>query len=126
MYFILISLSFQDRWKAYSTTIVNHMEEKLGDTKGVVRSHKSKDRQYNGQNKRTKEQTMINKTLHRKHTKDWATEIPLKMEWTHITPEGLAVPAPLMAPIKHYSNKLHMKMYTSEQDITQIHITTIY
>jgi hypothetical protein len=38
------------------------MEEKLGDTKGVVRSHKSKDRKYNDQNKRTKEQTMINKT----------------------------------------------------------------
>jgi len=56
------------------------MEEKLGDTKGVVRSHKSKDRKYNGQNKRTKEQTMINKTLQRKHTKDWTTEIPLKLE----------------------------------------------
>ena len=34
-------------------SLFNHMEEKLGDTKGVVRSHKSKDRHYNGQNKRT-------------------------------------------------------------------------
>ena len=37
---------------------------KIKDTKGVIRSYKSKDRQYNGQKK--KEQTMIYKTLHRK------------------------------------------------------------
>jgi hypothetical protein len=35
-----------------------------------------------------------------------------KTRMNSYTPECLAVPAPLMAPIKHDSNKLHMKMYT--------------
>ena len=30
------------------------MEEEFEDTKGVIRSRKSKDRQYNGQNKKAK------------------------------------------------------------------------
>ena len=34
--------------------------------KGVIRNCKSKDRQYNGKQKKTKRQTMISKTLHRK------------------------------------------------------------
>ena len=41
--------------------------KKLKDTKGVIRSRKSKkDRQFNGQKKLKKEQTMIYKILHRK------------------------------------------------------------
>jgi hypothetical protein len=43
------------------------MKEKFEDTKGVIRSCKSKDRQYNGaKRKKTKGQTTIYKTLHRK------------------------------------------------------------
>ena len=34
--------------------------------KGILRNRKLKDRHYNGQQKRTKGQTMIHKTLHRK------------------------------------------------------------
>jgi hypothetical protein len=37
--------------------------EKIDDTKGVIRSRKSKNRQHNGQKKKTKS---LNKTLHRK------------------------------------------------------------
>jgi hypothetical protein len=55
------------------------MQEEFEDTKGVIRIRKSqKDRQNNGQKKRTKEQTTIYKTLHTenqrsnntKHTKN--------------------------------------------------------
>ena len=43
------------------------LQEKIEDTKVVIRSCKTKkDRQHNGQRKRTKEQTTIYKTLHRK------------------------------------------------------------
>jgi len=41
--------------------------EKFQDSKGVIRSRQTKKYiQYNGQKKRTKWQTMIYKTLHRK------------------------------------------------------------
>ncbi len=33
------------------TTQKTNEEEKFGDTKGVIRSRKTKDRQYNGQQK---------------------------------------------------------------------------
>ena len=46
-------------------------QEKLEDNKGVIRIHKSKARQQNGQKKRT------NKDL---QTKDQVTQIPLKTE----------------------------------------------
>jgi hypothetical protein len=39
---------------------------KIEDTKGVIRSCKLKNRQYNGQQKRTKRQTIIYKALLRK------------------------------------------------------------
>ena len=38
----------------------------LEDTKGVIGIRKSKDKQHNGQKKRTKDQTAIYKTLHLK------------------------------------------------------------
>jgi len=38
------------------------MHEKLEDTKGVIRSRKLKDRQYNGQKKK---HTIVTKILHR-------------------------------------------------------------
>jgi hypothetical protein len=42
--------------------------EKLNDIKGVIRGRKSKERQYNGQKKEDKGQTIILKTLQK--TKD--------------------------------------------------------
>jgi hypothetical protein len=46
---------------------VSKSRKKFADTKGVIRSHQSKkDKQYNGQRKRTKGLTTIYKTLHRK------------------------------------------------------------
>jgi hypothetical protein len=43
------------------------VKENFEDTKGVIRSRKSKkDRQYNDKRKSTKEQTLIHKTLRRK------------------------------------------------------------
>ena len=52
------------KWKTKNTT---SSEVKLEDTKGVIRSRKSKkNRQHNDQKKTTKEQTKIYKTLHRK------------------------------------------------------------
>jgi hypothetical protein len=42
------------------------MYDKFEDTKGEIRSSKSKDRQHNIQMKRTKWQATIYKTLHRK------------------------------------------------------------
>ena len=42
------------------------MEERLSDTKGVIRSRKSNDRQYNGQKKMDERQTTIYKRLHSK------------------------------------------------------------
>jgi hypothetical protein len=40
--------------------------KKFEETKGVIRIRKSKDRQHNGQTKRSNVQTTIYKTLHRK------------------------------------------------------------
>ena len=40
------------------------MKEQFEDTKWVIKSRKSKDKQYNGQ--KEKGQTMMYKTLHRK------------------------------------------------------------
>ena len=57
-----------DGWCFYTT-----------DTKEVFRSHKSQDRQYNDQKKRSKRTARIYKTLHKK-TKNWATRKPQKPE----------------------------------------------
>jgi hypothetical protein len=45
------------------------MEEKFEDTEGVIRSHKSYDRQQMVSEKGTKGQAMIHKSLHREHMK---------------------------------------------------------
>jgi len=69
------------------------MEEKFEDTKGVFWSRKSKkDRQHNGQKKWTKGQTTINTSLLRNLNMN-PTE---NRGWTR---EGLAVPAPHVAPV---------------------------
>jgi hypothetical protein len=45
------------------------MKEKFEDTKGVIRSHNSKTRQYKGQQKKEKK-TSVDKTLHTNLTKN--------------------------------------------------------
>jgi hypothetical protein len=51
----------------YFVVVNNQFLRRFEDTKGVVRSHElKKDRQYHGQKKRTKRQTMIYKILHKK------------------------------------------------------------
>ena len=69
------------------------------DTKEVIRSRKSKkNRQYNGQKKkRTKGQTLISKILYRK-LKNGQNE-PNYPGVNSGAPEGLVVPAPLVAPV---------------------------
>ena len=39
-------------------------EEEFENTEGIIKIHKTKYRQHNGQGKRTKKQSMIYKTLH--------------------------------------------------------------
>ena len=55
------------------------LEEKFEDTKGVIRSRKSKDRQYNYQKKKNKSSNddLQNTT---ETTKDWLTRTPLKIK----------------------------------------------
>jgi hypothetical protein len=56
------------------------LKEKFEDTKGITRSHKSKnDRQYNGQKTKDK---MTNNDLQNttQKTKDWVTQTPIKTE----------------------------------------------
>ena len=64
------------------------MHEMFENTKGVIRSHKSKkDHQYNGQNKKDKRTNNdVQKTTHK--TKDWATRTPLKPGFNSGAPEG--------------------------------------
>jgi len=69
------------------------LRRKFEDTKGVIRSCKSKkDRKYNGQKKKDKRTNnhLLNTT---QQTKDRATWTPLKYQ------EWQAVPAPHMAPV---------------------------
>ena len=49
------------------------MWEKFEDTKGLIRSRKSKDKQHNGQTKKYNDLQNITQK-----TKDWATRTPLK------------------------------------------------
>ena len=53
-------------WLFSSFYPYTNMEERLSDTKGVIRSRKSNDRQYNGQKKMDERQTTIYKRLHSK------------------------------------------------------------
>jgi len=45
---------------------LKYNKKEFEDTKGIIRIHKSKDRQPMARRKRIKGQTTINKTLHRK------------------------------------------------------------
>jgi hypothetical protein len=53
-------------WLFSSFYPYTNMEERLSDTKGVIRSRQSNDRQYNGQKKMDERQTTIYKRLHSK------------------------------------------------------------
>jgi len=72
-------------------------KEKLEDSKGVIRSRKSKkDKQYNNQMKKDK-QTNNGGQNTPQITRDWATRIPLKKTGMNSgASEGQAVPAPLV------------------------------
>ena len=54
-------------------------QEEFEDTKGVIRIHKSKDRQHNGQKKKDKQRS----TKHTHKTKDQVTQTPLKTGGEH-------------------------------------------
>jgi hypothetical protein len=71
-----------------------NIEVEFEDTKGVIRIHKSKNRQHNGQQKKYKQWS----TKHTHKAKDRVTRTPLK-QVNSGAPEGSAVPAPLVEPI---------------------------
>jgi len=74
-------------------------QEEFEDTKGVIRSRKSKkNRQYNGQKKKDKRTNNDLQNTTQK-TKDRVTQNPLKQGVNSCAPEELAVPAPLVAPV---------------------------
>ena len=56
--------NFQDILYSLQCLLIYLLQEELEDTKGVIRICKSN--QHNGQRKKTKGQTTIYKTLHRK------------------------------------------------------------
>ena len=72
MYKILVHMytfiSLKNVGDIYDEICIFSTQEKFEDTKGVIRSHKSKkNRQHNDQNKKkTRRQTMPGKILHRK------------------------------------------------------------
>ena len=68
------------------------MKEDFGDTKVIIRIRKSKNRQHNDQKKMYKQRS----TKHRHKTKDQVTRT---QGVSAGAPEGLAVPAPLVAPV---------------------------
>ena len=51
-------------------------KKEFEDTKGVIRIHKSKDRQHNGQKKKDKKRS----TKHTHKTKNWVTRTTIKTE----------------------------------------------
>ena len=71
---------------------------KFDDTKGIIRSHSLNDRQYNGQRKRTKWETMVYKTLNRK-LKIEKREPHDKSRVNSGTQKWITVPAPHVIPI---------------------------
>jgi hypothetical protein len=77
---------------------------KFEDTKWVIRSCKSNDRQFNGQEKKDKK-TMIYKALHRK----------LKVEVNRGPPEGLAGPK-LPNSEQSYKGKVKTHNYINRQN----------
>ena len=60
-------------------SFLHNDREKFEDTKGVIRSHKSKDRQYNGRKKNDKRTNNDLQNITQK-TKDQVTQTPLKMK----------------------------------------------
>jgi len=62
-----------DNYKFALSSFGLSMKEKFDDTKGVIRSHQSKDRQHNGQKGKDKR---TNNDL--QNTTDRATRTPLK------------------------------------------------
>ena len=74
-------------WNLYGNNPLNQFRSE--DTKEVIRSRKSKDRQCNGQKKRKTKRTNNDlQTIYR------ATRTPLKPGVNLGPPEGTAVPAP--------------------------------
>ena len=63
------------------------IQEKFHDTKEVIRSRKSKDRQYNGQKKKDKRPNNDLQTITQK-TKVRATRTPIKNRGDLRCPEG--------------------------------------
>ena len=68
------------------------------DTKGVIRIRQSKDRKHNGQKKKDKRTNNDLQNIAHK-TNDRVTRTPLKIGVNSDATEGLAVPAPLVAPV---------------------------
>ena len=66
------------------------------DNKGVIRTCKSKNRQYNGQKKKRTNNDLQNTT---QKTKDLVTHTPLKTEMNSDATECYAVPARLVTPV---------------------------
>jgi hypothetical protein len=83
---------------------------KFDDTKGIIRSHSSKDRQYNGQRKRTKWETMVYKTLNRK-LKIVKREPYNKSRVSSGTQKWITVPAPHVTPVVLLFNDTHLIWY---------------
>jgi hypothetical protein len=73
-------------WLFSSFYPYTNMEERLSDTKGVIRSRKSNDRQYNDQMKRTNNNLQNNT----QKTKDRATRTPLKTGSEHRYPRSVS------------------------------------
>lgn len=75
------------------------MYEEFEDAKWAIRSNKSKDRQYNGQNEIKKKQK--NKTLSTRYCRAYTSlrnMNPIKTAVKSSAPEGWAIFASLMAP----------------------------
>ena len=64
------------------------MYKEFEDTKGAIRSNKSKDRQYNGQNKKQNKRTKNHPQNTAHDTDVWETWIPLKQGWNRVLRKG--------------------------------------
>ena len=91
--------------------VTRHTAERFEDIKEVIKSRISKNRQCNlAKRKRTKRQTMIYKTLHRKlknesHRHHWKLGVNLG------APEGSAVSAPLLTPVMFLLNETGLTLF---------------
>jgi hypothetical protein len=73
-----------------SNPLLELLQGKFEDTKGLIRSRKMKDRQYNGQRKKGKRTNNYLRNITQK-TKDWATLTHYKSGSNSGAPEGKAV-----------------------------------